>query len=101
MTDRKYIFKRKEGWGKDLGLTMHMGVVASHVVIGRGPFSLTQDGEQLGSEGTRATILARYRKAISHREVGAVFRIRKAGGDVVATGRATVDQFHVIDMNGN
>lgn len=101
MADRKYIFKQEDGWGKDLGLAMHMGIVASHVVSGHGPFSLTQDGQPLGGEGHRIAILARYRKAISHREVGAVFRIRKGNGDVVVAGRATVDSFHMIDTNGN
>lgn len=101
MADRTYMLKQRDGWGKDRGLVAHMSIVSSHVLLGRGPFTLTQDGDPLGTEGDRRTILDRYRKAISHREVGSVFRIRKNNGAVVATGRATVDQFHMIETNGN
>lgn len=101
MADREYVWLRDVGWSKPVGLVKHMAVVATKVVSGRGPFTLTQDGDAICSDVSRFEVLQRYRKAISHRELASTFRIRKGNGDVVVTGRACKPAPDEVDTNGN
>jgi hypothetical protein len=75
---------------------------ARNRVVGREqPFTLTQDGDVLSRNVKRDTVLDRYKTAISKRELGATFRIRKRGADTVFTGRASKPKPDDIDTNGN
>lgn len=85
---RKYKFRKGDEWSAEHGLSYLMTVAASRVVAGRGPFSITQDGEVVAQNKSRKDVLVRFRDLISHRDVGSTFRIRKGDGDVVFTARA-------------
>src|SRR5262245_21902609 len=102
MSEREYVFRKADGkWSTAIGLTQHMTACKKRVINGQGPFTLTQDGDRLSRKVTRETVLDRYRTAISGRELGATFRIRKRTDDVVFTGRAAKEQPDAIDINGN
>lgn len=97
---RRYIWKRKDGFSGPIGLTRLMTVAAAKVATGAGPFAVTQDGDQIGPEGTRVEALARFRKAISNREIGPTFRIRNKR-KVFFTARAVVAVAEVDSTSGN
>ncbi len=50
------------------GAARHMAVAVLKVLQGRGPFALTQDGQLVASNRSRADVLLRYRTAIRNRE---------------------------------
>lgn len=85
---RRYVWKKKDSYSSPVGLTKLMAVAGVAVVAGRGPFSLSQDGDQIAGKLARSEVLSRFRKAISARELGSTFRIRKGNGTVVFTARA-------------
>lgn len=85
---RKYTWKKRDGWSSPRSLTTLMAVAVLRVVAGKGPFDLTQDGDPIAKDFTRRAVLKRFRVAISNREIGEVFRIRKGNGKVVFTARA-------------
>jgi hypothetical protein len=101
MTDREYIFRTAKGWSQPAGLARHMTAARNRVVGREQPFTLTQDGDVLSRNVKRDTVLDRYKTAISKRELGATFRIRKRGADIVFTGRASKPKPDEIDTNGN
>jgi len=98
---RKYIWKRGDGYSQPIGLTKLVSIAAPPPVTGRGPFVLTQDGDPISPETTRVDVLQRFRRAISHREIGPVFRIRKGNGEVAFAARAVVAVSEVNSTNGN
>jgi hypothetical protein len=101
MSDREYIFRTAKGWSQPVGLVRHMATAKSRVIARQQPFTLTQDGDTLSRKVKRDTVLDRYQRAISNRELGATFRIRRQGGEVVFTGRSTKPKPDEIDTNGN
>ena len=98
---RKYVWLKADGYGNSIGLTKLMAVAAVKVVSGRGPFALTQDGELLHGNMARIDVLGEFKQAISHREIGSVFRIRRGDGDVVFTARAVQAISEIDSTNGN
>jgi len=102
MEDRAYTWKRRDGWASPVELNVLMGVASAKVVSGRGPFTLTQDGEPIARDKPRLEVLQRFRTAISQRDIGHVFRIRKGNGETVLTARAVRKETLPIDStNGN
>jgi hypothetical protein len=98
---RKFVHRRPDGqWSKPVGLLRHMAVAAERVVTGEGPFVVTQDGDAISGELIRRKVLDRYKKAISSREIGPVFRIR-GEKKVEFTGRAVVAVSSVDSTSGN
>lgn len=98
---RRYAWKKADGYSKPMGLTKLMSIAAVKVVTGRGPFVVTQDGDAISGKLSRKDVLARLRKAISHREIGPVFRVRKRNGDACFAARAVVAVSDVDSTSGN
>jgi hypothetical protein len=79
-----------------------MLVATAKVAPGMGPYVLTQDGDPITGQLSRIEVLRRFRMAISNREIGSVFRIRKIiGADVVFTARAVQRISDADSTNGN
>lgn len=85
---RKYVYKKKDGYSKPVGLAKLMAVAALRLVAGAGPFSITQDGDPITGALSRTDALSRLKQAVSSREIGPVFRVRKGNGKVVFACRA-------------
>lgn len=99
---RKYVNKLSTGdWSKPIGLSKLMYRAGRALKPGAGPFTLTQDGDPLGPPGAKRTILDRFKQAISNRDIGPVFRIRRDSGDVVFTARAVQLMADTDSTNGN
>ena len=97
---RRYVYKKADGFSQPVGLKRLMAVAATRVVTGRGPYVLTDDGDQIGGEYTRIEVLGRFRTAIKNREIGATFRIRNRR-KVFFTARAVVAVSDVDSTSGN
>lgn len=95
---REYVWKRQDSYSKPSGMTLLMTAATVRVVAGTGPFDLTQDGEVVAQDKSRGDVLSLFKQAISHREIGSVFRIRKGNENVSFTSRAVrIDE--VSDAN--
>jgi hypothetical protein len=98
---RRYVWLKAKGYAEPTGITQLMKVASDKVVAGKGPFQLTQDAEPLGEPAERAEVLKRFKTAITGREIGSVFRIRKGTGDVVFVARAIQAISQADSTNGN
>lgn len=98
---REYRFRKTDGdWSRDLGLDELMGVARNQVEPGHAPYVVNQDGVPITTNLPRDEALKKFRRAISNREIGPVFRIRD-DRDVQFTARATQTLSDADTTNGN
>lgn len=97
---REYRFMRAEEWSPNLLLGELMDAAENRVEPGFKPYLVTQDGDRITGDLLRGEVLTKFKRAISNREVGPVFRIRDTR-DVQFAARA-VQAFSDADTtNGN
>lgn len=101
MSDRQFIYLQQSDWSKDISLSSALAVAAKKLVSGKGPFTLTQDGDQVIKDGSRIKVLRRLRHLLSVGDVGPTYRVRNAKGEVVFVVREVKEAFRVINTNGN
>jgi hypothetical protein len=98
---RRYRWKKADEWSADLGLLRVMEVAGNRVKQGAGPFTLTQDGDVVVKQLTRADALDKFRLALKNRAVGEVFRVKTKAGDIAIAARSMLDIADVDSTNGN
>lgn len=84
---KKYLFKKGDGWSRSLSLAALMVVARLKLVRGRGPFTITQDGESIAEGLNRTEALVRLLSALKNKPLGPVFRVRRGDGEIVFTAR--------------
>lgn len=98
---REYRFRKNDGdWSRDLPLDELMGIARNQVEPGHAPYQVTQDGVPITLHLPRDEALQKYRRAISNREIGPVFRLRD-DRDVQFTARATQGISDADTTSGN
>lgn len=98
---RQYRWRRQDDWSRNVDLERLMETAKTKVVTGTGPFSLIENGDQIGGNKTRSELLSRFQGAISNREPGSTFRVRNKDGNVVLTARAVEALSDADSTNGN
>jgi hypothetical protein len=99
--DRKFAYKRKDGtFSRSVSLQRLMSRAALQVQRGTGRFTLTQDGEPIRTNLTRAGALGALRRRLAQGDVGPTYRLRNGAGDVVFVARE-VAALKIIDTSGN
>jgi hypothetical protein len=100
---RKYVWKKADGFSNPLRIARLMEVAGNRVEQGTGPFDLTQDGDPIASNKSRAEVLDALKQALTHREIGSTFRVRNAKAVVVFVARAVTvaPDYSGDSTNGN
>ena len=90
MSTRKYIYKKRDKFSDPIGLRRLRAVAATRIVLGKGPFAITQDGNLVAKGLTRYKAIKRVILLVRYRDIGSTFRVRKGDGKVVFTCRAVL-----------
>lgn len=94
-----YAWLTSDGWKKG-SLDNVMNHARLRVLSGIGPFTITQDGDQVAGPASRIKILRRFRHILEGCDVGSVYRIRNAHR-VLFTSRKVEEAVHIIETSGN
>jgi hypothetical protein len=98
---RDYTFRKSDGsWSRFMGLNELMDEARPRVEPNHPPYLVTQEGALITRELSRTDALKKFRRAISNREIGPVFRIRDERG-VQFTARAGQKFSDADTTNGN
>lgn len=78
-----------------------MAVAGLRVILGKGPFTITIDGDLLKQGMRRRETLYLLNRKLTNGEVGHQYRVKDASGKVVFFVREVVPAIRVIDTSGN
>jgi hypothetical protein len=85
---REYRFRRPDNdWSQSVGLEQLVDVTKERVEPGFKPYYVIQDGEKITGDLLYPDAILKFKRAISNREIGSVFRLRDTR-DVQFTARA-------------
>lgn len=68
------------GFSGPVSLPKTMAAASKRIVTGRGPYTITRDGQDIETDVTKPRTLMRLRRLLSGGKLDAVFRVRNAGG---------------------
>lgn len=101
MSTRQFIFYRKDGTpSKPASLATLFVAARMRIVVGAGPFTLTQDGDPLATDVSRARVLDRLERVLRNGDIGPQYRVRNTDG-VVFRCREVKVAIEPADTSGN